>query len=161
MKQHILYLHKFSLNYAKLLMKDMPEGRACELAIPNAGHPVWLIGHLTIAADGARQLLGHDSAIPGDYRELFGRGSQPINDSSKYPPVSELLNEFEDAHERLSDAFEQVTEEQLAGENPNKRMREWFPTLGDMLIFMMTLHESVHLGQLSWWRRSIGLPHVI
>jgi hypothetical protein len=35
------------------------------------------------------------------------------------------------------------------------------PTVGDLLAHLMTTHEAAHLGQLSAWRRLLGLPGVL
>ena len=42
-------------------------------------------------------------------------------------------------------------------ENPNERMRAKFPTNGAMLAFYVGGHFMLHMGQLSAWRRAVGL----
>ena len=39
-------------------------------------------------------------------------------------------------------------------------IRDFWPTLGDGLVWMIASHENIHLGQLSAWRRVQGLPSV-
>ena len=36
--------------------------------------------------------------------------------------------------------------------------KDALPTLKDVVAFLLTAHLGVHLGQLSSWRRMIGLP---
>lgn len=45
----------------------------------------------------------------------------------------------------------------LSEPHPNESMRKYFPTVGDMVIFLMTSHEMNHLGQVAAWRRAMGL----
>jgi uncharacterized damage-inducible protein DinB len=44
---------------------------------------------------------------------------------------------------------------------PGPFLQKELPTLGDILGHLMTTHPSLHLGQLSTWRRVIGLPPVL
>ena len=37
-------------------------------------------------------------------------------------------------------------------------MKEGLPTIRDAVAFLLTGHLGVHLGQLSMWRRLLGLP---
>jgi hypothetical protein len=48
----------------------------------------------------------------------------------------------------------------LATEFPNPEYRAFFPTIGDAAFYLMAFHEGWHLGQLSTWRRAIGLGGV-
>ena len=52
---------------------------------------------------------------------------------------------------------EQATPEQLARPSTNPYTKEALPTVGDGVAFLLTGHLGVHLGQLSTWRRMIGL----
>jgi uncharacterized damage-inducible protein DinB len=70
-----------------------------------------------------------------------------------------LLQKLEEAHTRLADAVTKATPEVLAQPAPEK-IRARFPTVGVLLIGMMTSHEASHNGQLSAWRRAMGLPPV-
>jgi hypothetical protein len=36
--------------------------------------------------------------------------------------------------------------------------KDELPTVADLATFLLTGHMGVHLGQLSAWRRMIGLP---
>jgi hypothetical protein len=42
-----------------------------------------------------------------------------------------------------------------------ERMRSRFPTVANVLLGLMTSHFASHLGQLSAWRRAVGLPSVL
>jgi hypothetical protein len=45
----------------------------------------------------------------------------------------------------------------FAEPHPDEGSRKYFPTVGDMIVFMMTSHEMDHLGQIAAWRRAMGL----
>ena len=48
--------------------------------------------------------------------------------------------------------------EQLSRPTTIQRAKETLPTGQEMVTFLLTGHLGVHLGQLSSWRRMIGLP---
>ena len=48
----------------------------------------------------------------------------------------------------------------LAGPLPDERYRDVFPALGHAILHILTVHTAIHLGQLSPWRRAMGLPIV-
>jgi hypothetical protein len=43
---------------------------------------------------------------------------------------------------------------------PLERWKATFPKVGSILGYLMLVHESTHLGQISMWRRVQGLPAV-
>ena len=48
----------------------------------------------------------------------------------------------------------------LAQENPIEGFRSRAPTIGDAANFLMNSHAMFHLGQLSAWRRAMGLASI-
>ena len=61
----------------------------------------------------------------------------------------------------MRDAVKGVTAAQLAAPSPFAPMLELLPTAGDLLAHVLTTHATMHLGQLSAWRRLKGLPAVL
>jgi len=51
-----------------------------------------------------------------------------------------------------------ISAEQLDQTNISERMRPNLPKMHDLLSFVLTGHEAMHLGQLSTWRRVQGHP---
>ena len=41
------------------------------------------------------------------------------------------------------------------------RFTKHMPALLDIVVFMCINHEAMHLGQLSAWRRAMGLPSAL
>ncbi|HEY6565844.1 MAG TPA: hypothetical protein VIY86_15280, partial [Pirellulaceae bacterium] len=107
----------------------------------------------------ATAMLRRDS-FPDPLHHRYGTRSKLENDPASYPAPSDLLVLFQSTHEQAEQALIAVSTVSLRGPNPLERARSLHPTLGDMLVTLMVKHESGHLGQLSAWRRAMGLPPV-
>jgi hypothetical protein len=153
--------YAFGLTYAQKLVADVPDEQMCAQPVPGRvmNHPAWLLGHLAWASENGTAFLGQTSPWGVEWRELFGMGTTPQTERSRYPAKAELLRRLEEAHAHLAATVGKATPEVLAQPAP-ERLRGRFPTVGNVLLGLMTSHESLHLGQMSAWRRALGLPSV-
>jgi hypothetical protein len=69
-----------------------------------------------------------------------------------------LLATFEKIYERARRLSASASAEQLAAPTTVPQMQEMLSTARERIAFMLTGHVGAHLGQLSAWRRMIGLP---
>jgi hypothetical protein len=153
--------YAFVLKYCRLLVEDLSDEQLTAQPAPGMNHPAWILGHLAIATDLAMHLLGQRPSCPPEWRAKFGPGSKVAADRSKYPLKSELLAAIEAGHARVADAAASATAELLDRPHAAPILREEFPANGDLLCHLMTTHPATHLGQLSAWRRLMGLPGVL
>lgn len=127
----------------------------------NTNHPAWVIGHLSVYPDRLLPMLGRaDLAQPieAPYEALFDHKSECRDDptGSIYPPMATLLDRSMRRHEVIIDLLLETPDEAL--ERPNSfAMQDRFPTVGHLTNFMLVGHPMLHLGQLSAWRRCMGL----
>lgn len=126
-------------------------------------HPAFIFGHLSLYPATVLKMLELDASAatpPARWSELFAPG-RPCEDDpggTIYPPKDELTGTFfrvlEAAQERVCTAedaaFTKLT--------PDERYRTFFPTVGAAALSMLNNHMSFHLGQVSAWRRCMGLP---
>jgi hypothetical protein len=68
------------------------------------------------------------------------------------------MRAVEQSYQLLRQKASAASPEQLAQPPTNPRAKEAFPTLQELVAFLLSGHVGVHLGQLSAWRRMIGLP---
>jgi hypothetical protein len=157
----LLPTYNFNLTYAQKLAADVPDDQMCAQPVPDRvmNHPAFVLGHLAWASDNVIKFLGQEPALTADWKELVVTGGKPLADRSRYPAKDVLLKALENAHTRLAAAVATATSETLAQPAP-ERMRARFPTVGSMLLGLMTAHEASHLGQFSAWRRAMGFPSV-
>ncbi len=157
MQDHLAYLYGFNLQYAEKLVKDVSVEQMAAQPGGVVNHPAWTLGHLVTSADHLGQLLGLDSRLPDGWSETFKTGGEPSGDAAAYPTKEALLDALRQQHARNTEAAKATAPEKFAEPHPNENTRKYFPTVGDMIIFMMTSHEMDHLGQLAAWRRAMGL----
>jgi len=158
MLQEAISVNQFLVGFGQRLLSEIPDERLTEQPLPGVNHPAWILGHLALTADGVGETLGGQKTLPAEWKTLFGQGSKPSSVRSAYPSKSELLQAFEGYHQRLREQAAAAGPEVLSQPTPNPIARAAFPTLKELAAFILTGHVGVHLGQLSAWRRMIGLP---
>ena len=155
-----LRIGRFLLGYCRMLLADIPDERLTEQPLPGINHPAWILGHLAMSADGAAQLCGGEKRLSPEFYQLYGRGSGVTALRGDYPSKSELLGAVESGFERAFTLAAAVTPEVFAAPSAPGMLQQGLPTVGDRVAFLFTGHLAMHLGQLSSWRRMIGLPHL-
>jgi hypothetical protein len=148
------------VGYARELLADVPDGRMAESPLAGINHAAWIVGHLAHSFQAIGGELGLGAWLPDDWASRFGTGTRPAPDRSVYPSKIELLGWFDDGARRLTERLRRMSDADLNVPLPDERYRHVFPTLGAAVLHILTVHAAVHLGQLSAWRRAIGLPGV-
>lgn len=157
----IVRQHREQLDYAGLLVADLND--AAMLAQPVQGitmnHPAWTLSHLAVYAPVLEAVLqGVPVEDPIGHRH--GRNSQPSTDPRAYLPRAELIEGFMGGYSRASELFASVEPECLTAPTPIERLRPRVPTIAHLASHFLVKHIATHLGQLSAWRRAMGLPRV-
>lgn len=146
--------------YATVLCKDIPAGRFAHMPHPKMNHPAFNLGHLSLYPNRVLTTLGRGDLVRelDGWQEIFGAGVECVDDAPRYPDKDAIVSAFTERHGALARALEDVSDEVLFRENPTEgRFREMFPTVGAAVTFMCGSHTMMHLGQISAWRRAIGL----
>jgi hypothetical protein len=156
--QPVLHSFAYSLNYLREQVADV---RADEMvAQPNGimNHPAWVVGHLTYTCQLLGGVIGISEWLPNDWAERYGTGSAPQADSRLYETKDELLKILADAQSRINKAVERLDEAELNAPFPDESYLEVFPTIRHALTQVLVGHTANHVGQVSLWRRAMGLP---
>jgi hypothetical protein len=150
-----------SLRYAELLLQDIPAEKFTHMPHPTMNHPAFCIGHLALYPDKALKLVGMEDGVvekPG-YAELFEASATCVDDPDRYPPKDEVVAYFFDRYRAIQQHLPEVPESTL--QQPFKgegRAANMFQTVASAVNFYMNCHTMLHLGQISAWRRAVGLP---
>jgi len=153
-----IQVNLFLMEHCRMLVGDIADERLAELPVAGVNHPAWVLGHLAWTADGALGMLGAQKRLSAEWASPFGRGSTPSVERGLYPSKDELLRAVEQGYQQVRQAAATANPEQLARPTTNPLIKETLPTLKEMIAFLLSGHMGVHLGQLSSWRRMIGLP---
>jgi RimJ/RimL family protein N-acetyltransferase len=148
----------YNLHYARRLLADIADEAMCRQPLPGMNHPAWIIGHLCDTCDLMADWLQVPRNCPADWGVLFDNQSEPRPERSLYPSKAILLDVFEKVHATIVTAFQQAPADVLNRPLPRETMKRLFPTVRDGVAFEMTDHAAIHLGQLSAWRRAMGMP---
>jgi hypothetical protein len=147
--------------YAARLVEDVPPAQFIAQPVPGRvlNHPAWIFSHLILYADIA-VCLARAARFDDPAEHAFGQQSVPLDDAIAYQPKDRLLTRWRELHDAGAAALAIASTQLTSAANPLERWRAIHPTVGDMLVTLMVKHESGHLGQLSAWRRALGLPRV-
>lgn len=154
-------LCQFALKYCHRLVDDVADASFTTQPMAGVPHPAWVVGHLAIAADAVLGCLGEKPVCPQEWWRNFGPGSVVQPDRAAYPSKAELVDAVDRGFGGVVEAAGRAAPELLAKPQNLKFYREECPTVGDLVAHLMTTHAFLHLGQLSVWRRMMGLPSAL
>jgi uncharacterized damage-inducible protein DinB len=135
-------------------MRDQPT----VMPTPHGGnHPLWVLGHLTYAEAGLLgRFIGGGANPLEKWKPIFGGGSEPVADASKYPSWDELMAEFERVRANTLKTLATYTDADLdRPTNAPENMKTFFGTIGQVFM-MIALHGTFHGGQVADARRTAG-----
>ncbi len=158
---------RLGLGYAERLLKDVPENQFARFAkvgdtVIESNHPAFIYGHLSLYAPRVVDQLGGDATalLPSaQFEQLFSKDATCVDDpdGSIYPPMDEVTAALLTNYRAAADALERADDDLFTIENPNEAMRDKFPTKGAMHAFYVGGHFMLHMGQMSAWRRAMGM----
>lgn len=130
--------------------------------VVDTNHPAFVYGHLALYPARLMTMMKMDSApvaTPEAYMELFKAGA-PCQDDVEgtiYPKMDEIVAHFNKGYAAVVAAVRGLNDASLLEANPDEQRRQFFPTVGHAVVFMLNNHVMMHLGQVSAWRRCYGL----
>ena len=150
-------LNNFLLDYFEALIKDLPETGLEQQAAGNGHSALWLLGHIAISADFGRMMLGQEIKSPKRWMITFGPGS---SDEIKHPEKNdpqELIAAIRSGYPEVQEAAAKANPESMQEPHGVEILTgSKIVTRQDCLAHILTTHLSMHLGQLSFWRRLQG-----
>jgi hypothetical protein len=136
-------------------MKDAP----FTFPTPKGGnHPMWVLGHLAWSEGEAVQhhMLGRANPL-GQWRALFGFGSEPSAEPARYPPFDEVLKAFKGLRAETLKVLGTLTDDDL--DQPSKdcppELKQFLGTFGQCFLIPI-LNTMHHRGQVADARRAAG-----
>lgn len=152
--------------FAEAMLKDVKPEQFARLASPGgtpvqSNHPAFVFGHLALYFPRIPAALGKPAnEPPAGFADLFTNGKPCLDDPTGkvYPSMEAITTCYFKGLESATAALKEASDADLAKPNPAEgRMKEMFPTIGDLANFIMSVHPMSHMGQVSAWRRMMGL----
>jgi hypothetical protein len=158
---------RLGIGYAERLLKDVTPDQFARFArigntVIESNHPAFIYGHLSLYAARVIDEVGGDASkfVPtARFQELFSKDAKCVDDPAGtiYPPMAEVTTALLESYRAAALALDAAPDSVFTAENPNQAMRERFPTKGAMHTFYIGGHFMLHIGQMSAWRRAMGL----
>lgn len=147
--------------YALRLVGDLSDPHMIAQPAPGRviNHPAWILSHLNVYMPLIAAVLGRGE-VEDPVTRPHARGSRVTLKAGDYLPREALVAEYTRLHGEATAALDGADAGVFERANPVERMRGNSPTVGVLLMTLMVKHESFHLGQLSAWRRGMGLASV-
>ena len=144
-----------SKGFAMALISDMKDAPLTQPTAKGGNHPLWILGHLTLAEASILHgyILDEENPLT-DWKELFDGGTEPVADASHYPAFDELVAKFEEVRARTLSVLDSLSDEDL-DRTIETQQADLFGTVGKCFM-MLSLHPTLHYGQVADSRRSLG-----
>jgi hypothetical protein len=153
--------------YAERLLKDVTPDIFARHPVVNGkvvtiNHPAFVFGHLALYPTLIAEMTGISNKgmeIPANYAALFMMGTPCHDDPTGtiYPAMNELVQTFFTSTDTLIAALDTIPLDRLDTPLENPSRRERFGSVGGFLTYILLAHPQSHLGQISGWRRCMGL----
>ena len=155
----LLFSYRWGVDTFAKLVSDVADEDMARQPVEGINHPAWLLGHVGTYHDViASLLLGESFDNPWD--SACGKNSTPSADRSLYQSKEELLKHHDVAAALASKIIAEAKPEAWARAMDHPTWGKQFATVAPAVVFLATTHQSLHLGQLSGWRRAMGLPRI-
>ena len=115
---------------------------------------LWIAGHVVQTRAVVLAQLGEP--IDTGWGDLFERGAS-VNDARQYPERDEIERVMRAVASRLQARLTSLEDDYLAG--PQTMDLPNATTMVDQLAFF-ALHDSYHVGQMAYIRKSLGYPGI-
>ncbi len=151
-----------ALDLGELLAMDIPDSKFTCRSQQNMNHAAWVFGHLGQYPATILSLIGRDDLAAvhnhSTWAEWFGFGSVCVADDARLPSGRELVAAWSAATRATITALQEADDSTLLAPQTIERWKERWPVKVQGVNFLMCAHSMFHLGQLSAWRRTMGLP---
>jgi len=113
---------------------------------------LWVAGHIVQTRAMVLGFLG--DRVETGWGKVFDRGAALV-DATQYPTRDQIERVMQDVSARLNAKLTSLTDDVLT--RPATMQVPGTKTVADELAFF-ALHDSYHIGQLSYIRKSLGYP---
>ncbi|HET6700409.1 MAG TPA: DinB family protein [Gemmatimonadaceae bacterium] len=148
---HVLGLMDVVDNLYARALHGLDPGELTRTPSPHSNPMVWMAGHLAQSRARLARLLGAEQEVP--WPSLFRRGEPPPGEQD-YPALAEIRRAWEGAGAALRTRLRSMRDAELHADLQLK-IPSTDGTLRGAIVFAL-FHESYHVGQMGYVRRTLG-----
>jgi hypothetical protein len=154
----ILHSLTYSIDFLDEQLADVTEQQMVMRPDDSMNHPAWTLGHLSYTLNLIGTVIGLEMSLSEDWAGVYGPGSQPVGDRSVYISKADALTVLRASRDRLIEAVKRLDDAALDQPFPDPDYLDVFPTVRHALTQVLVGHTAFHVGQISVWRKAMGLP---
>ena len=155
----IVHALRDSMLLLKRFCEDLKPDEYLHRPTEKANCTAWVIGHLALSDRSVLERLGVKDLpeLPEGFQKRFSRDAG-CPEAAEFGDVAQVMAVFEQHRNALIATVQRAPHEML--DKPTEKPHPMFATLGELVNFM-ALHTSMHAGQITTIRRSLGRPPLI
>jgi uncharacterized damage-inducible protein DinB len=136
---------------------DLTEAEFHHQPLPGANSAAWIVGHLAVTVRRTAERLGASDlpVLTEDYVARYSVTRKAAENQADLGTKGELLALLDVAVSKLIEALPKLSASGLAG--PSPAAGRFATNYGEALLFG-AMHMTMHAGQISTIRRSLGKP---
>ena len=159
MNESIVALNSFTLQYLHRMIDSISDPDLDSTFGAGSHSARWILAHLAIAVDYGFMQMEMPFLAPKEWHNAYGPGSEAESNAKIRPTKVELLKFIDDNYVKLCIVSLDADKSKLSVAHTVPLLYDTpIKSKGDLLNHILTTHFASHLGQLSSWRRLMGLP---
>jgi hypothetical protein len=155
---NVLHSFKYSLDFLEEQIAGVADADLVAQPGGIVNHPAWTIGHLGYVLQMIGMVIGIEGKLPPEWVRRYGSVSEPTADAEVYEGKDAALSILRESRDRIIEAVSKLDDSILDQPFPDPAYRDDFPTIRHALTQVLIGHTAFHVGQVSVWRRAMGLP---
>ncbi|MEM6315714.1 MAG: DinB family protein [Planctomycetota bacterium] len=116
-------------------------------------HAAWTLAHCAVGNGMLLDMLGKEKLHPEGWTDTTGGGSTPTMDRTQYASDAELITVLRTQATEITTQAIDATD--MDAPMPHDFLRDFWPTVGHCVAYMLVHHLTDHKGQLLAWRRAL------
>jgi hypothetical protein len=152
--------YRLGLKMLRGMCDDLTDAEFHHQPVAGANSAAWIVGHLAVVARRTAERLGATDLplLTEEYIAQFSQTKKPAGDQHALPGKEELLVLLDVCGAKVMDAMGTLPADALTAPSPTPS--RFATNYGEAILFG-SLHITMHCGQLSTIRRSLGKPPAV
>jgi uncharacterized damage-inducible protein DinB len=152
--------YRMGLKMVRRMCDDLTDAEFHHQPVAGANSAAWIVGHLAVVARRTVERLGATDlpVLTEEYIAQFSTTKKPAEDQRALPGKEELLALLDVCVTKVMDAMKTLPADALT--QPSPAPSRFATNYGEAVLFG-SMHITMHCGQLSTIRRSLGRPPAV